>query len=574
MAVAAVSGILAAGLTACGGSSSTGTDSGPSVKFDQGSHEVVNPSDHKGGTITYASSKDFDSTDPGNTYMAKGVSFDRYYVRTLTTYASLPGTGGNKLVPDLATSLGQVSPDGLTWTYHLRPGIKFEDGSPVTAKDVKYAVARSLDRKILGKGPSYYAQYLDFGKYPGPFQDKNLDDFKGVTTPDDLTVVFHLKTPMPDWDGVVLMQQSAPVPAAKDTGADYYKHPVSTGPYMWQGDYVPRKGGTLVPNPNWDPKTDPNRKQLPAKVVVLANVPPDEIDNRLLAGTVDIGVEGTGVQANARAKILKDPNLKAHTDDSGDFHWYLPIDTQVITNLDCRKAVIYAADRDAMWRAYGGDYGGTMSTSWMPPSISGRQPSSIYPAQPGYHGDVTKAKEELAKCGQPNGFKTAISFRTDRPKEKATAEALQQSLGRVGIQLEIKSYPSDTYTTDQVGSPAFMKKEGIGIAVYGWAADFPTGFGYLQALSDKAAIVDSGNSNVSMLDDPQINQWWKDVVKVQDPAAREKIYNQIDQKALELGALIPNVYAKSLIYRGPKLTNVYYHAGFTMYDYVNLGKSA
>ena len=61
------------------------------------------------------------------------------------------------------------------------------------------------------------------------------------------------------------------------------------------------------------------------------------------------------------------------------------------------------------------------------------------------------------------------------------------------------------------------------------------------------------------------------MVLLEDPAAREKIYQQIDRKILEQAAIMPNVYAKSLLYRPPSLTNVYFHRGFGMYDYANLG---
>jgi peptide/nickel transport system substrate-binding protein len=569
---------MSLGLVACGGGDDDtggGGGSGSAAKFDQGSTSVVRPSDKKGGTIRFGMSDDFDSTDPANMYYAFAIDFARNYSRTLTTYVSKPGQEGVKFTPDLAESLGAPSDGNKTWTYKLKKGIKYEDGSEVKAADIKYAVARTFDRGVLGKGPSYFTQLLDAGDYKGPFKDKNLDNFKGVTTPDDYTVVFHLKNPFPEMDQLVgFVGQTAPVPQAKDKGAQYAQHPISTGPYMFQGNYEPKKGGTLVPNPNWDASTDPNRKQLAAKLTVEAGIETNEVDNRLLTGSLDIDLAGTGVQAAARQKILTDPKLKANADNPlAGFHWYIPINTKNIPNIECRKAIVYAADRDSMYRAYGGDIGGQLSTSVQPPGVEGRQKGTDFYTQatPGYKGDVAKAKAALQACGQPNGFSTTMVYRSDRDKEKATAEALQQALARVGIKLTLKGFPSGTYTGEQFGSPAFVKKEKIGLGTYGWAPDWPTGYGYLQPISDGKAIVDSGNSNPEELNDPQVNKMWNDVVKVNDPAQRAQIYNQIDQRIREQAAILPNVYAKSLIYRPANLTNVYFHSGYGLYDYANLG---
>lgn len=566
---------LSLGLTACGGGGDDDSDGGATGKFDAGSTGIVNPSDHKGGVLKFAVTKDFDSTDPGDTYYAFGNNFIRLYSRTLVTYTSKPGADSTLPSADLAEALGVPSDGNKTWTYKLRKGIKYEDGTEVKAADIKYAVARTFDRGVLQHGPSYFAQLLDAGDYKGPYKDKNLDNFKGVQTPDDYTVIFKLKDPFAEWNELVSFSgQTAPVPQAKDKGAQYKLHPLSSGPYMWEGNYQPQKGGALVRNPNWVQATDPNRKQLPDRVEVAAGVEGNELDNRLLSGTVHVDLAGSGVQAAARQKILTDPKLKGNADNPlAGFHWYIPINMKNIPNIECRKAIVYGADRDAMYRAYGGEVGGQISTSIQPPTVTGREKGTDFytKAEVGYKGDPVKAKEALAKCGKPGGFSTIMAFRSDRDKEKATAEALQQSLSKVGIKLELKGYPSDTYTGEQFGSPAFVKREKIGLGTYGWAPDWNTGYGYLQAISDGKAIVESGNSNNAELNDPEINKMWNDVVKIQDAKEREKIYNQIDAKIREQAAILPNVYAKSLLYRPASLTNVYFHAGFGMYDYANLG---
>src|SRR5215469_1125641 len=122
-------------VAACSSSTTTG-----SVAFNTGVTSVVNPSTQKGGTIIYDNSSGPDSTDAGNTYYAFNLNFTRLYATPLTTYKRCPGyTCGNNVVPGLATSLGTSSDGGKVWTYHLKSGVKFEDATPVTSSDVKYA---------------------------------------------------------------------------------------------------------------------------------------------------------------------------------------------------------------------------------------------------------------------------------------------------------------------------------------------------------------------------------------------------------------------------------------------------
>ena len=131
-----------------------------------------------------------------------------------------------------------------------------------------------------------------------------------VQTPNATTIVFHLAKPFADFNYVAAIPQTAPVPPDKDTGANYQLHPISTGPYKFQS-YQLNKQVTLVPNTFWNPATDPNAKQLPSKIIMTMNMNADDIDNRLLAGDLNVDAAGTGVQAAARAKILSSPTLKA-----------------------------------------------------------------------------------------------------------------------------------------------------------------------------------------------------------------------------------------------------------------------
>ena len=189
--------------------------------------------------------------------------FARLYGRSLVMFKPAPGKASEELVPDLAEDLGEPSDEGKTWTYKIRKGIKYEDGTEVKAADVKYGVLRTLDREAFPNGPEYFKQFLALPEgYAGPYKSKGVDTSSAIETPDDYTVVFHLKTPFAGFDYLAMLPQTFPVPEAKDTGVNYRDHVISTGPYKF--DKVEQgKQFTLVRNDQWDAKTDENRPALP-----------------------------------------------------------------------------------------------------------------------------------------------------------------------------------------------------------------------------------------------------------------------------------------------------------------------
>ncbi|WP_371778852.1 ABC transporter substrate-binding protein [Streptosporangium subroseum] len=583
LTLAAMGTTLALGLAACGGTAGGGgnatTGSGASgaaastAKYNDGYTKVVNPSDAKGGTLKFALTDEPDSVDPGNTYYAWNWDFTRLYARPLMTYAAEPGDAGLKLVPDLAEGAGEASADGLTWTYKLKKGIKYDDGTEVKAADVKYAVARSNFTDELTDGPKYFAQYLDADGYKGPYKDKNLDDFKGVETPDDYTVVFKLKHPFAEFDFLVANPQTAPVPQAKDTGVDYEKTVASTGPFKFES-YEVGKQLNLVRNTNWDQATDTTRKQLPDRIEVQYKQNAEDIDSRLIAGQIQVDLGGTGVQSAARAKIVGDPKLKDSTDNPfTPFNRYAMMSTQVkpFDNIECRKAVQYATDKVATQAPWGGPLGGEIGSTAMTPTTVGYKAFDLFPNGADHTGDLAKAKESLAACGQPNGFATNIAVRGDRTKEVQVAEAMQASLDRVGIKLTIKKYPSGDWSAQYAGKPDFVHKNNLGIMVAGWGSDWPSGFGFLSQIVDGRFIKPSGNYNMMELNDKSVNDLLDKGIQTTDATARNEIWAEVDKKVMESAAFLPFVYEKTLIFRPSNLTNVYVHPAYGMYDYTWLG---
>lgn len=217
----ALAATLALGAAGCSGGASGGKHSANS-KEGGGNPAAANEgaaiggTPRKGGTLTVLSNQDFEHLDPARNWVMNTMDFGtRLLYRTLVTYRAEPGGKGNELVPDLATDLGTPSADARTWTFHLKQGLKYEDGSPVTAQDVKYNVERSFSPGLPG-GADYAARYLAGADgYRGPAEGRHLDSVK---TPDDRTIVFELRKPFAEFPWATVMPTFAPVPRKQDKG--------------------------------------------------------------------------------------------------------------------------------------------------------------------------------------------------------------------------------------------------------------------------------------------------------------------------------------------------------------------
>jgi peptide/nickel transport system substrate-binding protein len=566
--------LVAAG---CGGGSSGGSPSAQKPKvaqnvFNAGTTGVRNPSTKKGGTLNFTSDGDCDYWDPARTYYGFCWDMQRLFSRALMTYNAAPGAASLSVVPDLASAPG-TSPDGKTWTYKIKSGLKLQDGSTITTKEVKYGIERVFAQTVINGGPTYVITYLCPGgpnssggcdTYKGPYTDKDPNHLglSTISTPDDNTIVFHLNKVVGDWNYIMAMPASTPVPIAYDQGpkggAHYTNNPVSSGPYQF-GSYTAGKSLTLVRNTQWVQSTDQVRKALPDKIVFTVDANDQDIDNRIVANIADVNIGGTGVQVATQSKILTNPTLKARADNpvTGATR-YLAIESHVapFDNIQCRIAVQYAVSKVDWQTARGGPIGGgDLGTSMLNPAVKGFTKFDLYPDNNG-QGDLAKAKDALTKCGKPNGFTTHLAT-TANGKGKAEAEAVQASLKRVGINVIIDNGNPATYYSQFIGAPAANRKKDFGLMVAGWGADWPTGFGFFSSLIDGRKILAQGNSNYSELNDPKINSMIDQAVGTTDANAAATIWGNVDKQVMADATLIPMTWDKALDITSTNLTNVY-----------------
>jgi peptide/nickel transport system substrate-binding protein len=581
LAAASLVATLALTASACGsskdsdGSSSSGKTAA-AAGFNAAVGKVVNASETKGGTLNLWTTTDADSWDPQRAYYATIWNMERLYARTLLAFDGKPGADGLKLVPDLASAEPEITDGGKTYTFKLRAGLKFEDGSAITSKDIKYGIERVFAQDVVSGGPTYLIQSLDQGqKYTGPYKDKSADKLglKSVQTPDDTTIVFNLKKPDSSFPFLLAMGSASPVPQKLDTGAQYGNKPVSSGPYKFQS-YDPGKSVVFTRNTNWDPASDPFRKALPDSIKLNITTNADDMDSRLLENSADLDISQTGLSQNAQIKVLTDPKLKANTDDPyNGFIRYISIVPKIapFDNEHCRKAVLYAANTTDLQTARGGSVAGSTYGNMLPPNILGSDNYDPFNLTKG-KAQIDKAKEELKACGKPNGFKTTIAVRNNKAKEVNSAVALQAALKAVGIDLSVDQYDGKLISS-VIGAPDVVHKKNYGLIVMGWGADYPNGSGFLQPLVDGRFIVSNGNNNYSEINDPEINGLFDKAAAETDPAKAAEFYKQVNHKVVDGAYYLPIVADKALNWRNPRLTNVYVQEAFGEVDFQALGVS-
>ncbi|MGW0366278.1 ABC transporter substrate-binding protein [Streptomyces sp. NPDC002990] len=572
--------VLAAMLTAtaCGGGEKTDdqkTAAGGS--FNAGIGKVSNPSDKKGGELKFVGTQEADSWDPQRGYYGFMWDFARYYTRQLVSFKPAPGTESTELVPDLATAKAEISDGGKTYKYTLKDNVTWEDGTPVTAQDVKYGIQRTWAQDVISGGPVYLQEVLDPKlEYPGPYKDTSPDKLglKQIETPDAKTIIFKLPQPNGDFEQMLAMPAASPVKQEKDTAAKYGLKPFSNGPYKIDS-YEPNKSMKLSRNEHYKPESDTIRKALPDTISVTFMANADDMDKRLMNGEFDLDLNATGIGQAARSTALKDHKGNLDNGQTGFIRYAVfPQTVAPFDNIDCRKAVIYAADKKSLQTARGGPQaGGDIAPNMLPLGVKGSDakydPYGVL--QNDGKPNLEKAKEHLKACGKPEGFKTTIAVRNNKPVEVATAVSLQNALKQVGIEANVDQFDG-AQTSGIIGSPKVVKDKGYGIIIMGWGADFPTGQGFSQPLVDGRFIRQSGNNNFSELNDPAINSLFDQAIAETDPDKAGEIYKQMNQKVSEAAVYLPFVYDKTITWRSSRLTNAYTADAFNgRYDYASLG---
>ncbi|MGY2745047.1 ABC transporter substrate-binding protein [Arthrobacter sp. UYCu723] len=440
LALAVLISMAATGCAASQGQPGTTKTSGSATEL---AAAVVKPGfTTKGGNINVLMSSDFQTLDPGNSNYVQTANVGQLYYRTLTMAKETAGQPPT-IVPDLATDTGKVSADGLTWTFTLRDGVKFEDGRPITSADVKYGIERTFAQDVYTQAPQELNSALDAGGYKGPYKDPAAV-LQAVETPDQRTVVFHLKKPFAEFPALASRSNTAPVPQDKDTKLDYTNHPVSSGPYMVES-YNRGKSLKLVRNPHWDPATDANRPALPDTFSFSLSTSQATISQQLLANadTNAITLDSNGALQTSDSAKLADAQVKDRV-ASGllGCNDVLSLNTQKIPDPDVRKAIALALDRQSILVQYGGRRFGELTQTPLNDKMRGYVAQELE-IDPSGKPKLDEAKKLLEGKTYPKSL--TFGYANNRDAYKNTGTVVQENLKALGIEVQLVPIPAPNY---------------------------------------------------------------------------------------------------------------------------------
>lgn len=497
----------------------------------------------KGGTLTILQSSSKINFDPAKSQSLAITSLG-LVERRLTTWDIGPDRPA-KVVPDLATTTGTPSDDGKTWTYTLKPGLKYADGSPITSADIKYGIERSFASALTG-GLGYHKGLLVGGEnYQGPYTG---GDLASVETPDARTIVFHLNKSYGDWPWVASTPAFAPVPQAKDNPETYGQAPVASGPYQ-VSDYQQGTAVTLTRNKYWS--GDSVRTAGPDSIVFKLGQDPTVAAQALAADTGDAQTSfgASFVPAAQLTQVQHNPQAKSRLVTSGDGALaYLAINTQrgALKDLKVRQALEYAVDKKSYLIASGGPISGDYATTLITPGIPGRKTYDLYHAAP--TGDVAKAKSLLAEAGHASDLNLTLLTQNDTTS-LAQAQAVQAGLARVGVTVTLKPEEDTSFSADATGDAGDYD-----LVLSSWQPDFPSANGNIQPLFDSSQI-GNGNYNLSRYSNPAVDQLIAQATGETDPAKAQALWARADKRILQDAPIVPLIYTKNSFLHGSKVQN-------------------
>jgi peptide/nickel transport system substrate-binding protein len=440
--------------------------------------------------------------DPQAEYDASAFELFRCcLLRTLMSYNGTPTEeGGAELRPDLATGLPEVSADGLTWTFHLKQGIRYAppyEDVEIVAGDVVRALERTLGpanaswaaklaSPLLGGYPFYYAPTIEGAQ---AFADGKADSISGLETPDDRTLIVHLTEPAGDLRERFALAATAPIPpgAADGHGDGYGPTLVSSGPYMLER-YLPGRSLTLVRNPSWDPATDDLRKAYADRIELTIGGDAETVYRQVESGALDLVLDEAPPTEQAR-RYEADPALRDRVVAVPlDEVWYLGmvLAAPPFDDIHVRRAVNFVVDKSRLVDASGS--GARIAVHIAPDSLEGNLLLDYDPyATPAHRGDLEAAKAEMRRSAYDrdgDGLCDAPAC-TDVPTLALIEEPLTRLIGplrsdlaKIGLALDVEELPAGA-----LFGKLEARKEPVALVLnIGWGKDFPNGSGWFSPI--------------------------------------------------------------------------------------------
>ena len=467
-ALTALAVIVAGCGTSSGGGGGSGSSSSPSSTA---------AASHKGGTFTILANSSFGVADPAQNYTLEEWQLLINTHDGLTQFKRVGGTEGTKIVPDLATALPTPTDGGKTYVFHIRPGIKFSDGTTMKPSDF----VRTFERQFTVPGPtSFYSGIVGADKCTA----KKCDLSKGVVADDSaMTLTIHLTAPDTEFFDKIALPFAYVVPGNTPFKLTGNNVPPGTGPYMWQS-YDPNKAAVLVRNPYfklWSKDAQP--EGYPDKIIEKYGLPISEEVTQVQNGQADEVFDGDVIPSDRLAELngaqFKD---QVHVNPlTADWYFALNTKTAPFNNLKARQAINFAADRNAYVKIAGGPSLGVPTCQILPPNFPGYKPYCPYTAGSDHTKwtapDIAKAKQLVQQSGTA-GMKVVVNSATDETS-KALALQMVSDLNKIGYKASTQLLTGSIQYPFVQNSNNSKKWQ---VAWSAWYQDYPVPSDFLNVL--------------------------------------------------------------------------------------------
>jgi len=401
----------------------------------------------------------------------------------------------------------EIGKDGLTYTFHLRKGLKWSNGDPLTAEDFRWSWERAL---APATGSQYAEMFYSIAGAEAFNGDKNpVPDFSkvGVAAPDPQTFVVKLRAPTPFFLELTAHETMMPTHRAtlEKWGAEWTKpeHFVGNGPFVL-AEWKPRAAVVMTPNPNWWNHGIVRLTKIVAKAV-------DEVDtalNEYLSGNVDWirQVPARRVEeAQAHPDYFVAPYL-------GTYFFRINVKKKPFDDVRVRKAFDLAIDKKELCEK-GLKAGQIPATGVVPPSMRG------YPELKGLEYDPKKAKELLAEAGYPDGKgfpDVEILYNNNESHKRVCEMVTAMWREKLGIRVQLGQQEWQAYLQKQ-------QNLDYQIARAGWIGDYADPNTFLDMFCK-----DRGNNETGWAND-EYDRLLKQATTEQDPAKRMELLQKAER---------------------------------------------
>ena len=452
---------------------------------------------------------------------------------------------GTTLEPRIAADMPTVSDDGLTYTFKIRPGVKFSNGREVTADDVVYTITRVLDPATASPGAGFYVGI----KGAQEFIDGSATSVEGVKAVDPQTVEFTLATPDATFMNKMALNFAFIVAkeAVEAAGQDFGRQPVGTGPFTlkeWKsGEYL-----VFERNPNYF------REGMPYldKITIRVGIEPSVAVLQLEKG--DIQLMGDPPPGAEWARIKADPAWANRIEVQPKVNTtYIAINTTTppFDNVKVRQALNHAIDKQRIVQLLNGR--ADVANQILPALMPGYDPD-----YKGYEFDPEKAKALLAEAGFADGFETTIQCIAVDPQPKL-CESFQQDLAKVGIKLNIETLAAPS-VIENAGNGANPLTWSGGLA---WTQDYPDPDDFYAPILGCDSNV-AGGWNWSRYCNEELHAKSKELLAMTDRTARMEAYKPFFKTLMDDAVWVPviadqyNVAHSEKLHGQPLLTHPEY----------------